>query len=82
MTGFARYVYDSIVFDLLVTKQVDKKKAINVNGYNLYIVRGNNILLTESEFYEFNHIEITDKKKYDDIIDNFIKFIMNTKYYG
>ncbi len=77
MTSFARYVYDSIVFDLLVTKQVDKKKAINVNGYNLYIVRGNNILLTESEFYEFNHIEITDKKKYDDIIDNFIKFIMN-----
>ncbi len=82
MTSFARYVYDTIVFDLLVTKQVDKKKAINVNGYNLYIVRGNNILLTESEFYEFNHIEITDKKKYDDIIDNFIKFIMNTKYYG
>ena len=77
MTSFARYVYDTIVFDLLVKKQVDKKKAINVNGYNLYIVRENGILFTESEFYEFNHIEITDKRKYDDIIDNFIKFIMN-----
>ena len=82
MTGFAHYTYDTIEFRMLKTKQLDRIKAIEVINYPLYIIKENNILYTESEFYEFNHIEIDSKKKYEDNMDEYIRFIMNTKYKG
>lgn len=82
MTGFAHYTYDTIEFRMLKTKQLDRIKAIEVINYPLYIIRENNTLYTESEFYEFDHIEIDSKKKYEDTMDEYIIFIMNTKYQG
>ena len=82
MTGFAHYTYDTIEFRMLKTKQLDRIKAIEVINYPLYIIKENNILYTESEFYDFNHIEIDSKKKYEDTMDEYIRFIMNTKYKG
>ena len=82
MTGFAHYTYDTIEFRMLKTKQLDRIKAIEVINYPLYIIRKDNTLYTESEFNEYNNIYIDSKKKYEDIIDNYIKFIMNNKYKG
>lgn len=82
MTGFAHYTYDTIEFRMIKTKQLDRIKAIEVINYPLYIIRENNTLCTQCEFYEFDHIEIDSKKKYEDTIDDYIRFIMNTKYYG
>lgn len=82
MTGFAHYVYDTIEFRMLKTKQLDRIKAIEVINYPLYIIRENNALYTKSEFHKFDHIKIDNKKKYEDVIDDYIRFIMNTKYKG
>ena len=82
MTSFAHYTYDTIEFRMLKLNQRDRIKAIEVINYPLYIIKESNKLYTESEFYEFDHIEIDSKKKYNDIMDNYIRFIMNTKYCG
>ena len=82
MTGFAHYTYDTIEFRMLKTKQLNRIKSIDVINYPLYIIRKDNTLYTESEFNEYNNIYIDSKKKYEDIIDNYIKFIMNNKYKG
>lgn len=82
MTGFAHYTYDTIEFRMIKTKQKDRIKAIEVINYPLYIIRENNTLYTQCEFYEFDHIKIDSKKKYEDTMDDYIRFIMNTKYRG
>lgn len=82
MTGFAHYTYNTIEFEMIKTKKKDKIKAIDVINYPLYIIKENNELYTQSEFYEFDHIRIDSRDKYEDTIENYIKFIMNTKYNG
>ena len=82
MTGFAQYIYDTIIFKMIRTNQMDKIKAIDVMNYPLYIIKENNELYTQSEFYEFDHIKIDSRDKYMNTIDDYIRFIMNTKYNG
>ncbi len=77
MVGFAHYVFDDIAFNLLTLKTKNKEKVITVKENTLYVINKDNELYTESEFDNFNNIKIDNRDKYEEIINNFIKFIMN-----
>lgn len=79
MTGFAHYAYDTIVFRMITIKKVDKMKIIDIMNHPLYIIRENNVLYTESELNDFNHIKIDSNNIYENTVDDFIRYIMNNK---